>query len=157
MPDLKGQTPLMLMAEEGDTELVQAMLQAGADPDLQDLQGMTALHSACKSRVDGCVDALLNHPCNLDKQTHEGRSPLHTASWAGHVYAVQRLSQREPELVWQRDQFGQTPLELAEHLLDHPHALQALADARAQSGGRCASAHELKEIVQVFETLPSVH
>ena len=157
MPDLKGQTPLMLMAEEGDTQLVQAMLQAGADPDLQDLQGMTALHSACKSRVDGCVDALLNHPCNLDKQTHEGRPPLHTASWAGHVYAVQRLSQLEPRLVWQRDQFGQTPLELAEHLLDHPHALQALADARAQSGGRCASAHELKEIVQVFETLPSVH
>ena len=104
------------------------------------------------------MDALLDHPCQLNITTHEEqRSALHTATWAGHVHAVQRLSQLVPGLVRQRDQFGQTPLELAEHLLDHPHALQALADARAQSGGRCASAHELKEIVQVLEAVPSVH
>jgi ankyrin repeat protein len=33
--DLKGQTPLMLAAEDGDTELVLTMLKAGADPDIQ--------------------------------------------------------------------------------------------------------------------------
>ena len=151
LQDLKGQTPLMLMAEDGDTELVAVLLQAGAKPDLQDIRGLTALHSACKSHVDACVDALLDHPCQLTITTHEKRSALHTASWAGHVYAVKRLSQLAPALVRGRDVLGQTPLEMAEDLLEHPDKLQALAQERARSGKRCASVSELTEIVQVLE------
>lgn len=153
--DLKGQTPLMLMAEAGDTELVTIMLQAGANPDLQDWTGMTALHSACKSLVDGCVDALLDHPCQLNRITQEGRSPLHTASWAGHVHAVKRLSQLAPGLVRQRDVHNMTPLELAESLIEQPDALEFLAKRRAQDGKRCASKKELEAIVQLLEQVPS--
>ena len=152
LEDLKGQTPLMLMAEDGDAELVAALLQAGADPDLQDIRGLTALHSACKSHVDACVDALLDHPCQLNITTHEEqRSALHTATWAGHVHAVKRLSQLAPALVRSRDVLGQTPLEMAEDLLEHPDKLQALAQERARSGKRCASVSELQEIVHVLE------
>mgnify|MGYP000417321690 CR=1 FL=1 len=151
LQDLKGQTPLMLMAEDGDTELVAVLLQAGAKPDLQDIRGLTALHSACKSHVDACVDALLDHPCQLTITTHEKRSALHTASWAGHVHAVKRLSQLAPALVRGRDVLGQTPLEMAEDLLEHPDKLQALAQERARSGKRCASVSELQEIVHVLE------
>lgn len=157
MPDLKGQTPLMLMAEDGDTEMVRIMLQAGADPEIQDWKGMTALHSACKSRVDSCVDVLLDQPCKLDKLTDEERSPLHTACWAGHVHAVKRLVELAPGLVWKRDSFGHTPLELAEQLLEHPDALQQLAQRRAQDGKRCASTHELEEIIKLLEAVASVH
>ena len=155
--DLKGQTPLMLMAEAGDTELVTIMLQAGADPNLQDWQGMTALHSACKSLVDGCVDALLDYRCALGKLTQEGRSPLHTASWAGHIHAAKRLSQLAPRLVWQRDANNMTPLELAESLIEQPAALEVLAKRRAQDGKRCASKKELEAIVHLFEQMPSLH
>lgn len=151
LEDLKGQTPLMLMAEDGDAELVASLLQAGADPDLQEIDGMTALHSACKSHVDACVDALLDHPCQLTITTREKRSALHTASWAGHVHAVKRLSKLAPALVNERDIHGQTPLEMAEDLLEHPDKLQALAKVRARSGKRCATASELKEIVHVLE------
>ena len=152
LEDLKGQTPLMLMAEDGDAELVAALLQAGADPDLQDIRGLTALHSACKSHVDACVDALLDHPCQLNITTHEEqRSALHTATWAGHVHAVKRLSQLAPALVRSCDVLGQTPLEMAEDLLEHPDKLQALAQERARSGKRCASVSELQEIVHVLE------
>ena len=151
LEDLKGQTPLMLMAEDGDAELVAVLLQAGANPDLQDIRELTALHSACKSHVDACVDALLDHPCQLTITTHEKRSALHTASWAGHVYAVKRLSQLAPALVRGRDVLGQTPLEMAEDLLEHPDKLQALAQERARSGKRCASVSELQEIVHVLE------
>ncbi|QBY54447.1 ankyrin repeat domain-containing protein [Cupriavidus oxalaticus] len=157
MTDLKGQTPLMLMAEDGDAELVRIMLQAGADPEMQDWQGMTALHSACKSRVDGCVDALLDHPCKLDKLTSEGRSPLHTASWAGNVHAVNRLMELAPGLVWKRDSFGNTPLELAESFIEHPDALEALAEQRARDGKRCASKQELEAIVQLLERVAPMH
>jgi hypothetical protein len=155
--DLKGQTPLMLMAEAGDTELVTIMLQAGANPDVQDWQGMTALHAACKSLVDSCVDVLLDHPCELNKLTQEGRSALHTASWAGHIHAVKRLCQLAPGLVWQRDTNNMTPLELAEALIEQPEALDALAKRRAQDGKRCASLKELETTVQLLEQVPSLN
>lgn len=149
--DLKGQTPLMLMAEAGDAEIVRIMLQAGADPDIQDWQGMTALHSACKSREDRCVDALVEHSCKLDKVTHDGRTPLHTATWAGDLYAVKRLIQLAPELVRQRDLRKKTPLELAEFLVEHPDALRHLAERRAQDDKGCATKQELEAIVQLLE------
>lgn len=157
MPDLKGQTPLMLMAEDGDTEMVRIMLQAGADPEIQDWKGMTALHSACKSRVDSCVDALLDYPCKLDKLTDEKRTPLHTACWAGHTHAVKRLVELAPGLAWQRDTFGNTPLELVEQLIEYPEALAELAQIRALDGKRCASKQELEAIVALLETAALVH
>ncbi|MCB6185082.1 ankyrin repeat domain-containing protein [Leeia sp. TBRC 13508] len=154
MADLKGQTPLMLIAEAGDTALLKIMLGAGADPDMQDSQGMTALHAACKSLIDGCVDALLDHPCALDKLTKDGRSPLHTASWAGHIHAVKRLSLLAPKLVWHRDESNKTPLELAETLIEQPDELESLATLRAQDGKRCASKTELEQILQLLEQVP---
>lgn len=157
MPDLKGQTPLMLMAEDGDTEMVRIMLQAGADPEIQDWKGMTALHSACKSRVDSCVDALLDYPCKLDKLTYEERSPLHTACWAGHVHAVKRLVELAPGLAWKRDTFENTPLELVEQLIEYPEALAELAQIRAREGKRCASKQELEAIVALLEAAAPVH
>ena len=157
IPDLKGQTPLMLMAEAGDTELVGIMLQVGADPELQDWKGMTALHSACKSRVDSCVDVLLERPCKLDKLTKEARSPLHTASWAGNVHAVRRLLQLAPGMAWKRDSFGRTPLELSEYFIEHPDALKELAERRARDGKRCASKQELELIAKLLEAVAPVH
>lgn len=153
--DLKGQTPLMLAAEDGDAELVKTMLKAGADPDIQDWQGMTALHSAVKSLDNSCVDALLDHPCRLGNQTCDGRSPLHTACWIANVHAVKRLLQMAPELAWQRDGQGKTPLELVEFLIDNPEALRELA-AQLKEGGRCcASKQELEGIVELLEQAPS--
>lgn len=149
--DLKGQTPLMLMTEAGDTELVKIMLHAGADPEVQDWHGMTALHSAIKSRVDSCVDALIDHPCRLDNLTCDGQSPLHTASWTANLHAVKRLLQLAPELAWQRNSRGVTPLEQVESLIENPEALRGLANRLAQDGRRCASKQELVGIVQVLE------
>lgn len=154
--DFKSQTPLMLMAEAGDTELVRIMLQAGADPEMQDWQAMTALHSAIKSRVDSCVDALLDHPCRLDKLTFDGQSPLHTAAWTGNLHATRRLLQLAPELAWQRNSQGMTPLERVEYLIENPQALQMLAEELRHNGRRCASKRELEEIVSLLEQVAPV-
>ncbi|MFM5745324.1 ankyrin repeat domain-containing protein [Aeromonas veronii] len=143
IPDIKGQTPLMLMAEKGDTELVTIMLKAGADPEMQSISGMTALHSAIKSGVDSCVDVLLDHPCKRDNLTDDGQSPLHTASWTANLHAVRRLLQLSPKLARQRNSKGMTPLERISYLIDNPEALSLLANQRAQNGQRCATKQEL--------------
>ena len=124
LADFKGQTPLMLRAEAGDTELVALLLAKGADPDKQDYEGRTALHAAIKSRVHECVDVLLDHPCSSDKLTFDQRSPLHTAVWSGNVHAVRRLLDVNPKLAWSRDVNDDTPLELAECLIDDQGGLQ---------------------------------
>lgn len=149
--DFKGQTPLMLLAESGDTELVRIMLKAGADPEKQDYQCMTALHSAIKSHVNSCVDVLLDHPCDLDKCTHDGQSPLHTASWSANLPALKRLLQMAPGLAWQRNTHKMTPLELVEYLIEYPQALQHLAEQRRQDGKRCATRKELEAVVLILE------
>lgn len=149
--DFKGQTPLMLVAEAGETELVSAMLKAGSDPDRQDWRGMTALHTAIKSHVASCVDALLDHPCQLDKITCDGRSPLHTAAWTANVHAIKRLLELEPNLAWQRNEDEMTPLELVEALIEKPSALQMLAEEVSRSGERCPSRNELVRVVELLE------
>ena len=154
LPDLKGQTPLMLMAEDGDHELLRIMLQAGADPEIQDWQGISALHSAIKSHVDSCVDALLDHPCHLSNITNDGQSPLHTASWTANAHVVGRLLQLAPRLAWQRNSQGMTPLEKVEYLIENPGALQNLANQLAQNGRRCATKQELESIAQLLEAAP---
>jgi hypothetical protein len=152
--DFKGQTPLMLVAEAGETELVSAMLKAGAHPDRQDWRGITPLHSAIKSHVAGCVDALLDHPCQLDKITCDGRSPLHTAAWTAHVHAIKRLLVLAPDLAWQRNENEMTPLELVETLIEEPKALQVLAEEIGRNGGRCPSREELIRVVRILEAVP---
>lgn len=149
--DFKRQNPLMLIAEAGDVELVKIMLLAGADPEAQDCQGMTALHSAIKSRVDSCVDALLDHPCSLSKLTCDSQSPLHTAGWTGNLHAARRLLQLAPKLAWQRNSQGMTPLERVEYLIENPPALQMLAEELRQNGRRCASLQELLTMAQLLE------
>jgi len=149
--DLKGQTPLMLSAEDGDTELVLTMLKAGADPNIQDWQGVAALNSAVKSHINSCVDALLDHPCCLTNSTNDGRSPLHTASWSCNMHAIERLLQLAPDLVRKRDEQGMTPLELVESLIDNPSALTALNNQRVQNAKRTVSKLELRGVARLLE------
>lgn len=162
--DFKKQTPLMLMTEAGDTELVKNMLQEGADPEMQDIRGMTALHSAIKSGKAACVDALLEHPCRLDLITYDGRTPLHTASWTANLHAVKRLVAMSPELVWVRDVREMTPLELVEFFIENPESFEKFTSELGKQGIRCASREGLGHVQQMLSQLafseqsePAVH
>ncbi len=111
---------------------------------------MTALHSAIKSRVDSCVDALLDHLCGLDKLTYDGQSPLHTASWTANLHAISRLLKLAPELAWQRNSHGMIPLEQVEFLIESPDALQGLTNRRDQDGKYSASKQDLVIVAQLL-------
>ncbi|CAH3178494.1 unnamed protein product [Porites lobata] len=99
-----GVTPLMIAAEEGHINAVTSLVKCGANVDLQDKYGNTALHYAAGLSVDErfsddlpeIVEMLLNlgasHMCN-----HQGLKPLHQASISGNIAVVEYLIQR-PEI-----------------------------------------------------------
>jgi hypothetical protein len=119
--DLKGQTPLMLTADEGDKELIKTLLGAGADPDLQDWQGRTALHAAVASRNPECVKLLLEQqPAVSDKVSKgEENTVLHTAVRFGQPECVRLIAHEYPSLREQTNAEGVTPSAMARDIQSH--------------------------------------
>ncbi|MFY3776432.1 ankyrin repeat domain-containing protein [Marinobacter salsuginis] len=155
--DFKGQTPLMLVAEAGDAELVRCFLDAGANPDLQDFEGRSALHAAVKSHDKETIDALLDHPCTTDLSTVDGRSPMHTGAWSGNGYAIDRLIELSPELAWRRDSHDMTPLELAEKLCEEPDALAYLNQELEKQKRKPVYAKDLQGLISSLENAPMIN
>jgi hypothetical protein len=151
MQDLKGQTPLMLAVEARENLFVEQMLNAGANPNIQNYQGMTALHTACKIRDQKIFDTFLKASSDWELKAIDGRLPLHTACWSGNIYAAEKLVELASNQLWERDDAGFTPLELAEYLIEEPEALAILAKVSQENGYSCGSKQELLKIVEVLE------
>ena len=139
LADFKGQTPLMLAADEGDVELVHLLLEAGADVDAQDYIGRTALHSAVTGRSAKCVELVLDRaPQVSSRVTHdEGNTALHTSVRMGQANCVKLIADEFPGLVLQANLGGKTPLDLAQEILDDVSGWQAFMRRKnRQTGSR---------------------
>ena len=139
LADFKGQTPLMLAANEGDVELVHLLLEAGADVDAQDYIGRTALHSAVTGRSAKCVELVLDRaPQVSSRVTHdEGNTALHTSVRMGQANCVKLIADEFPGLVLQANFGGKTPLDLAQEILDDVSGWQAFMRRKnRQTGSR---------------------
>ena len=92
------ETPLMLASRDGHVNVVTFLIKHGADVDLQDKDGDTALHYAASFSdvFPEIVETLLNlgasHMCN-----HQGLTPLHQACISANIAVVEYLIQR-PEI-----------------------------------------------------------
>lgn len=84
--DDDGKTPLMTACGRAETSssdkttsssrVVDALLAAGANAELRDATGMTALHSACKFGNCAAVESLLRGGANWRARTPTGESPI---------------------------------------------------------------------------------
>mmetsp|Transcript_16418 Transcript_16418/g.27046 ORF Transcript_16418/g.27046 Transcript_16418/m.27046 type:complete len:1035 (-) Transcript_16418:65-3169(-) len=108
--DQRSRTALHFAAHEGSTEMVQTLLEAGADSTLRDVQDRTALHVAC-SRGQADVARLLLGSCVYR---------LRTAAW--HRFQHLRL---QPPDVWEDPDM---PIQRAarDALVEYLRALEAL-------------------------------
>lgn len=105
-----GRTVLISAAARGDLEVVKVLLERGADVNVRDNKGYTALFHALEARYDEVSEVLLNHP-NLDPTARglNGISALSSYVWRDKKEAVRKLLERGADVNAQ-DNDGDAPL-----------------------------------------------
>ena len=79
--EVDRRTPLRFAAENGDTDSVRLLLEAGADPNLTDDSGISPLHMAALCASD-CIKLLLAAGADPNVTCEDRFTPLHWASYA---------------------------------------------------------------------------
>lgn len=87
--------PPLVVASRGDKgehpERIQALLELGADVNVRDYKGKTALHRAATAGFLASMETLLDHGAAIDAADAKGETPLFDAVRAGRVEAVALL------------------------------------------------------------------
>ncbi|XP_043398594.1 ankyrin repeat domain-containing protein 6 isoform X5 [Chelonia mydas] len=86
-----GRTPLHLAAYKGHLRVVQILLKAGCDLDIQDDGDQTALHRATVVGNTDVIATLIQEGCALDRQDKAGNTPLHLACQNSHSQSTRVL------------------------------------------------------------------
>ncbi|XP_019857637.1 PREDICTED: ankyrin-1-like [Amphimedon queenslandica] len=125
-----GETFLMLACDCGHKDIVLTLLENGADPNICDNKGNSALHYVLLSNSSGdnildIIQTLLSWNINVNAQNNNGMTPLLTACSKGYTEAILLLllDKADPNIT---DNKGKTALmytcenghsEIVEHLL----------------------------------------
>ncbi|XP_057595376.1 ankyrin repeat domain-containing protein 6 isoform X11 [Hippopotamus amphibius kiboko] len=107
-----GRTPLHLAANKGHLSVVQILLKAGCDLDVQDDGDQTALHRAAVVGNTEVIGTLIQEGCALDRQDKDGNTALHEASWHGFSQSAKLLVKAGANVL-AKNKAGNTPLHLA--------------------------------------------
>ncbi|XP_032265173.1 ankyrin repeat domain-containing protein 6 isoform X2 [Phoca vitulina] len=107
-----GRTPLHLAANKGHLPVVQILLKAGCDLDVQDDGDQTALHRATVVGNTDVIAALIQEGCALDRQDKDGNTALHEASWHGFSQSAKLLVKAGANVL-AKNKAGNTALHLA--------------------------------------------
>jgi len=104
--------PLHVAAWRGHGEVVELLVDKGANLDAQDKLGWTALQRAADNGHGEVVKLLVEKGANLEAQDTYGRTALHLAAQGGHGEVVKLLVEKGANLEAQ-DTYGRTALHLA--------------------------------------------
>ncbi|XP_075718262.1 ankyrin repeat domain-containing protein 6 isoform X3 [Rhinoderma darwinii] len=107
-----GRTPLHLAANKGHLNVVQILLKAGCDLNVQDDGQQTALHRAAVVGNSDILAILIQEGCALDRQDKDGNTALHEAAWHGFSQSVKLLVKAGANVL-AKNKAGNTPLHLA--------------------------------------------
>ncbi|XP_072264738.1 ankyrin repeat domain-containing protein 6 [Pyxicephalus adspersus] len=107
-----GRTPLHLAAHKGHLNVVQILLKAGCELNIQDDGHQTALHRAAVVGHSDILAVLIQEGCALDRQDKDGNTALHEAAWHGFSQSVKLLVKAGANVL-AKNKAGNTPLHLA--------------------------------------------
>lgn len=87
--DSTDDVPLIVYASDNsEPEIVEALLEAGADVDATDSDNNTALHKACENDDKDIVKILLDNNADPNLENDDGETPLSLARENGSRYIV---------------------------------------------------------------------
>ena len=118
---------------------VRALLAKGADPNVPDRNGRTAVHGAASISATETMQALLKAGGNPNRRDKDGNTPLHLASAAAPVtgfVATIRLLLRADADPGIANGEGRTPLHIAVTRHEQPAAVEALLAHGADANRR---------------------
>jgi ankyrin repeat protein len=103
---------LQVAASKQSVDVLMDLLKAGADPNLPDSLGETAIFSAVEYANLDVLRLLIDHGAEIDAQDRDGNSALHQSAIANKMGSTQRALElgADPNL---RNLAGETPLHLA--------------------------------------------
>ncbi|XP_049803906.1 serine/threonine-protein phosphatase 6 regulatory ankyrin repeat subunit B-like [Schistocerca nitens] len=112
--DHNGRTPLRYAARAGNYKVLEVLLDAGGDPNIVDVFGVSLLHTVASTSVanKGIIELsrkIVEAGARVDKTDHNGRTPLHDAARAGNYKCVEVLIKAGAD-VNAVDMDGATPL-----------------------------------------------
>ena len=105
-----GITPLSLACQNGNTAMVELLLERGADPNTVIRGGETVLMTAARTGKPGPVKALLVRGAKVDAKERRGQTALMWAAAEGHAEVVQLLLQSLADVRTPLADSGFTPL-----------------------------------------------
>jgi len=110
-PDDTGFSPLHYAVKAHRVDFVHALLECGADVDIQDKEdGWTPLMWAITIGDIDIIKALLKKNADIWIPDNQGGTILHQAVLYGHIEVIKFLLSHEIKLLDQGDSFGMTPL-----------------------------------------------
>ena len=84
-------TALHAGASRGGAEIVKLLLEAGADPNVEQERGFVPLHSAAANGNAAVVELLLKHGARADAKADDGKTAADVAAEGGHTELAGRL------------------------------------------------------------------
>lgn len=96
--NLRGESPLLVTAQEGHTEVMELLLDNKADINKCEQNEISPLYIACCKNRTEIVKLLLAHNANIDKCRHNGESPLVGACLNDNIEVVKLLLKNKADI-----------------------------------------------------------
>ncbi|XP_039866819.1 rabankyrin-5 isoform X2 [Simochromis diagramma] len=142
-----GQTPLHLASNWGLEDVVQCLLEFGANVNAQDSEGRTPIHAAISNQHNVIIQLLISHPdIRLNIRDRQGMTPFACAMTHKNNKAAEAILKREPGAAEQVDNKGRNFLHVAVQNSDIESVLflisvQANVNSRVQDAAKLTPLH----------------
>lgn len=140
-----GTTALHWAVRQGDGEIVDRLLHAGADVAAANRYGVTPLHLAAVNGDAATIKRLLDAGADVNSVGADGETPLMTVARGGHVEAARLLIERGANLEAREAWHGQTALMWAA-AQGHPAMLTELLAHGANVNERSTTEHWERQV-----------
>lgn len=107
--EIREKTALHMAATHSRDDIVEMLIQYGANVNARSDGGWTPLHNACEKTTEKIVRILLAAGGEINAKLLNGMTPLHVAAQSGDIQIVKCLLERKDIKRVVRDSFGVTP------------------------------------------------